>query len=269
MAVLCVVLCEEDTADNEQRTTSVDSLLNAETVKYFSMESYEVNRYKEKILSYQVEEWKSSASLVMLNVFQSFVMNAGLLGISLYCAVKVGDRQLTVRDFVLLGTYFIQLMGPLNWLGTLYRVIQESFVNMENMFDLMSEKVEVEDKLSAITLVKRKAGDSSPEIKFDNVSFHYLPEKPVLTKVSFTVKPGTTTAIVGASGSVKTTIGKPLARMYDVTKGGIEAGGVALRDYSQTSLRQNIGVVPRTPVDILRSIFGKLGGRCTLQIALQ
>ena len=234
-----------NTADNEQRTTSVDSLLNAETVKYFSMESYEVNRYKEKILTYQVEEWKSSASLIMLNVFQSFVMNGGLLGISLYCAVKVADRELTVGDFVLLGTYFTQLMGPLNWLGTLYRVIQESFVNMENMFDLMSEKVEVDDKLNAITLVKR---ESSPEIKLDNISFHYLPEKPVLDKVSFTVKPGTTTAIVGASGSGKTTIGKLLARMYDVTEGSIEIGGVDLRDYTQTSLRQNIGVVPQDTV---------------------
>ena len=236
-----------NTSDNEQRTTSVDSLLNAETVKYFSMESYEVNRYKEKILAYQVEEWKSSASLIMLNVFQSFVMNGGLLGISLYCAVKVVDRELTVGDFVLLGTYFTQLMGPLNWLGTLYRVIQESFVNMENMFDLMSEKVEVEDKLNAITLIKRESS-SSPEIKFDNVSFHYLPEKPVLSQVSFTVMPGTTTAIVGASGSGKTTIGKLLARMYDVTEGSIEIGGVDLRDYSQTSVRQNIGVVPQDTV---------------------
>ena len=236
-----------NTSDNEQRTTSVDSLLNAETVKYFSMESYEVNRYKEKILAYQVEEWKSSASLIMLNVIQSFVMNGGLLGISLYCAVKVVDRELTVGDFVLLGTYFTQLMGPLNWLGTLYRVIQESFVNMENMFDLMSEKVEVEDKLNAITLVKRESS-SSPEIKFDNVSFHYLPEKPVLSQVSFTVMPGTTTAIVGASGSGKTTIGKLLARMYDVTEGSIEIGGVDLRDYSQTSVRQNIGVVPQDTV---------------------
>ena len=235
-----------NTADNEQRTTSVDSLLNAETVKYFSMESYEVNRYKEKILTYQVEEWKSSASLIMLNVFQSFVMNGGLLGISLYCAVKVADRELTVGDFVLLGTYFTQLMGPLNWLGTLYRVIQESFVNMENMFDLMNEKVEVEDKLQAITLVKRES--SSPHIKFDGVSFHYLPEKPVLTQVSFSVMPGTTTAIVGASGSGKTTIGKLLARLYDVTDGSIEISGVDVRDFSQTSLRQNIGVVPQDTV---------------------
>ena len=160
--------------------------------------------------------------------------------------MQVADHQLSVGDFVLLGTYFTQLMGPLNWLGTLYRVIQESFINMENMFDLMNEKVEVEDKLQAITLVKRES--SSPHIKFDGVSFHYLLEKPVLTQVSFSVMPGTTTAIVGASGSGKTTIGKLLARLYDVTDGSIEISGVDVRDFSQTSLRQNIGVVPQDTV---------------------
>ena len=235
-----------NTADNEQRTASVDSLLNAETVKYFSMESYEVSRYRNKILSYQVEEWKSSATLVMLNVIQNFVMNGGLLAISLYCAHLVSDHQLTVGDFVLLGTYFQQLLGPLNWLGTLYRVIQESFVNMENMFDLMNTEVEVKDKDNALTFINRE--NMSPDIKFDRVSFSYVPEKPVLNNVSFTIKPGTTTAIVGASGSGKTTLGKLLVRLYDVSDGSIEVNGVNVQDYSQASLRGNIGVVPQDTV---------------------
>eukprot|EP00092_Neocalanus_flemingeri_P036173 GFUD01039384.1.p1 GENE.GFUD01039384.1~~GFUD01039384.1.p1 ORF type:complete len:833 (-),score=230.22 GFUD01039384.1:183-2681(-) len=234
-----------NTADNEQRTTSVDSLINAETVKYFAMESWEVNRYKNTILKYQVEEWKASASLVMLNLFQGFVMNGGFLGIALYCAYLVSDDVLSVGDFVLLGTYFQQLMGPLNWLGTLYRVIQESFVNMENMFDLMNEKVDVSDKLKAITYVKE---EDSPEIKFDNVEFSYDPAKPVLKGVSFSIASGTTTAIVGASGSGKTTIGKLVVRMYDVKEGAITFNGVNVTDFTQSSLRKCIGVVPQDTV---------------------
>jgi len=236
---------EMNAADNDQRTTSVDSLLNAETVKYFSMESWEVTRYRDTILRYQVEEWKSSASLVLLNVFQGFVMNGGFLGIALYCAYLVTDKQLTVGDFVLLGTYFQQLMGPLNWLGTLYRVIQESFVNMENMFDLMNEKVEVADKFKALTFVKE---GESPEVKFTNVDFSYDPAKPVLKSVSFAIAPGTTTALVGSSGSGKTTIGKLLVRMYEVTDGAVTFNGVDVKDFTQSSLRSSIGVVPQDTV---------------------
>jgi len=235
-----------NTADNEQRTVSVDSLLNAETVKYFSMERWEVDRYRQKILTYQAEEWKSSASLVMLNIFQAFITNGGLTAISLYCAYMVADRDLTVGDFVLLGTYFQQLMGPLNWLGTLYRVIQEAFINMENMFDLMNEKVEVCDKVGAVSLDAERLG--APEIKFDNVSFSYTEEKPVLVSVSFTVKPGTTTAIVGASGSGKTTIGKLLVRLYNVSQGAVTVAGTDLSNFTQESIRGNIGVVPQDTV---------------------
>jgi len=234
-----------NTADNEQRTLSVDSLLNAETVKYFSMESWEVARYKDTILRFQLEEWKNQASLIFLNIFQGFVMNGGLLGIALYCAYLVSDQKLTVGDFVLLGAYFQQLMGPLNWLGTLYRFIQESFVNMENMFDLMKEKAEVSDKIEALTFVKE---EDSPEVKFTNVDFSYDPEKPVLKSLSFTIPPGTTTAIVGASGSGKTTIGKLLVRMYDVTGGEITFNENNITDFTQQSLRSSIGVVPQDTV---------------------
>ena len=143
--------------ENDQRTKGLDSLLNAETVKYFSMEDWETERYKNSIELYQVisdfssglkthcskvEEWKTNASLTFLNLVQMVVLNGALVALALYCSYLVSEeRVLTVGDFVLLGTYFMQLMTPLNYIGTLYRIIQESFVNMENMFELMNEEV--------------------------------------------------------------------------------------------------------------------------------
>lgn len=126
-------------ADNEQRTKSVDSLLNFETVKYYGAEQYEIGRYEKAILDYQSEEYKSLGSLAVLNLGQGFTINMGLLAGSLYCGYLVSERVLTIGDYFLFGTYILQLMVPLNFLGTLYRVIQESFINMENMLDLMDE----------------------------------------------------------------------------------------------------------------------------------
>lgn len=141
-------------ADNEQRTKSVDSLLNFETVKYYSAEEYEIRRYEKAVLDYQAEEWKSISSLNLLNMAQSVLMNVGLLAGSLYCGYLVAvERKLTVGDYVLFGTYIMQLMVPLNFLGTLYRVIQESFINMENMLDLMDERQEVKDAPGALPIV--------------------------------------------------------------------------------------------------------------------
>jgi len=235
-------------ADNNQRTRSVDSLLNAETVKYFSMEEWEAQRYKEAIVSYQNEEFKSSASLVFLNLFQGFVMNGGFFGLALYCSWLVSERTLSVGDFVLMGTYFSQLMGPLNWLGTLYRVIQESFIDMENMFKLLNEEVEVADSPLAVELIKGSPGLNSPEIVFQDVCFSYDPEKPVLQDISFTIGAGTSTAVVGSSGSGKTTLAKLIVRMYDTTSGSIHVGGEDVRSLTQSSLREAIGVVPQDTV---------------------
>ena len=241
-----------NTADNEQRTRSVDSLLNAETVKYFSAEEWEAERYREAIVDYQTEEWKSSASLLLLNMFQGFTMNGGFLGLGLYCSWLVSAGTLTVGDFVLLGAYFSQLMGPLNWLGTLYRVIQESFVNMENMFDLMAEPVEVQDPIipKAFPTQDQSVGNGKdvvkgPELVFDGVSFAYEEEKPVLQDVSFVVPAGTSTGIVGSSGSGKTTLAKLILRMYDVKEGAVKVAGVDIREVAQSFLRKAVAMVPQ------------------------
>ena len=141
---------------------------------YFSMESWETERYKKSITNFQVDEWKTNASLTLLNIAQCFILNGALFALALYCAWLVWEGELTVGDFVLMGTYFMQLMSPLNWIGTLYRVIQESFINMENMFDLMNEEVEVKDLPGSKPYQKNQ---KSPEIEFEEPPLPWLERK--------------------------------------------------------------------------------------------
>jgi len=237
---------EMNLKENDQRTKGLDSLLNAETVKYFSMEDWETERYRKAIELYQVEEWKTNASLTFLNMVQMVILNGALVALALYCSYLVSEeRVLTVGDFVLLGTYFMQLMTPLNYIGTLYRIIQESFVNMENMFDLMNEEMDVQDLPDCRPYKKT---DRPPAVEFFSCDFHYTHCKPVLKNVSFKIEAGTTTALVGSSGSGKTTVAKLLIRMFDVKKGKITFGGEDIKSYSQASLRQAMGVVPQDTV---------------------
>jgi len=229
--------------DNKLRGRAVDSLLNFETVKYYGAESYEVDQYKEVMISYQLEEWKSTASLNLLNTVQNLVMTAGLLAGSMLCVYFVSEGQLTIGDYVLFGTYIIQLYAPLNWFGTYYRMIQQSFIDMENMLDLLKEKQEVTDNPGARDLV---LGQGS--VEFRNVSFSYRPEKLILKDVSFTVPAGKTFALVGPSGEGKSTIIRLLFRFFDVQEGAILLDGQNIRDVRQDSVRQAIGVVPQDTV---------------------
>nr|XP_042698898.1 ATP-binding cassette sub-family B member 6 [Chrysemys picta bellii] len=155
--------------DNEAKARAVDSLLNFETVKYYNAESYEVNRFNDAILKYQVSEWKVNASLALLNQTQNLIIGLGLLAGSLLCAYFVTEKRFQVGDFVLFGTYIIQLYTPLNWFGTYYRMIQSSFIDMENMFELFNEEQEVKDEVNAGDLRFR-----SGRIEFENVHFSYM-----------------------------------------------------------------------------------------------
>ena len=185
------------------------------------------------------------ASLQLLNLFQSIVINGGLFGVSLYCTYRVSTGDYTVGDFVLLGTYFIQLMSPLNFLGSVYRAIQESFINMENMFTLLEENIEIQDSPHAVEYIQDSA---PPQIEFRNVCFNYLENKSVLHDVSFIIAPGTVTAVVGPTGGGKSTLAKLLFRLFDAEEGGIYINDKNIKEFKLSSYRSDIGVVPQDTV---------------------
>ncbi|KAK4877973.1 hypothetical protein RN001_010479 [Aquatica leii] len=231
-------------ADNATRARSVDSLLNFETVKYYGAEDYEVQAFRDVVLQFQIEEFKASVTLNILNTLQNIIICGGLLAGSLLCVHMVVDKEgLTVGDYVLFSSYIIQLYVPLNWFGTYYRAIQKNFVDMENMFDLLSERQEVIDAPGAGPIVVKRG-----VVQFKNVTFSYVRDRVVLKNVTFEVPAGKTVALVGPSGSGKSTIIRLLFRFYDVDTGSIEIDGQNIKTVTQESLRRTIGVVPQDTV---------------------
>ncbi|XP_061580550.1 ATP-binding cassette sub-family B member 6 isoform X2 [Cololabis saira] len=234
---------EMNNQDNSAKSRAVDSLLNFETVKYYNAENYEVRCFEEAIFKYQWCEWKNSASLALLNQTQNIIIGSGLLAGSLLCAYMVSHGQFQVGDYVLFGTYIIQLYTPLNWFGTYYRLIQSAFVDMENMMSLLAEHREVEDADDAQDL-QLTAG----QVEFQRVCFSYVPGTEVLQDVSFTLEAGQTVALVGPSGSGKSSILRLLFRFYDPQGGCIRVDGQDISRVRQSSLRSYIGVVPQDTV---------------------
>ena len=231
---------EQDTDANQK---AIDSLLNFETVKYFGAAGREAARYDEAMAGYEAAALKTSYSLAVLNFGQAVLITAGLVAVMLLAAIGVQAGELTVGDFVLVNAYMIQITMPLNFLGTVYREIRQALVDMRQMFDLLDEPPEVQDSQNASQLRIAKC-----RVQFETVSFSYDPERPILENVKIDIPAGQTIAIVGPSGSGKSTIGRLLFRFYDVTGGAIIIDGQDLRDVTQDSLHQAIGVVPQDTV---------------------
>ncbi len=230
-------------ADNDANTKSIDSLLNYETVKYFGNEGHEASRYDVALAGYEKASIKSRTSLSLLNVGQSIIIAIGITLLMILAAQGVVAGTMTVGDFVMVNAYLLQLAMPLNFLGTVYREIKQSLIDLETMFKLLKSDAEVTDKPGAPGLALQGG-----EVVFDHVSFGYDPRRPILKDVSFTVKAGDTVAIVGPSGAGKSTISRILFRFYDVLEGSVKIDGQDLRDVTQDSLRAAIGIVPQDTV---------------------
>ena len=229
--------------DNEANQRAIDSLLNFETVKYFGAESREAERYDGAMQQYEGAALKTAWSLGAINIGQAVIVNAGLVLVMVMAARGVSDGTLTVGDFVMVNAYMMQVVAPLDMLGFVYREIRQSLVDMGEMFGLLGQPADVLDKEGAAELAV--AGGA---VALDDVHFGYDAARPILKGVSLSVPAGATLAIVGATGSGKSTIGRLLFRFYDVDGGSLTIDGQDVRDVTQQSLHEAIGVVPQDTV---------------------
>ena len=238
-----VIRRDMNESDNEAHTKAVDSLLNYETVKYFGNEDLEARRFDSSMARYERAAIRTYTSLGVLNTGQSLIFTLGLVICMLLAARDVTRGALTVGDFVMINAILIQLYMPLNFMGMVYREIKQGLVDIETMFALLHEPAEILDRPGAKPLRVTKG-----EIKFENVTFAYDPERPILKQVSFTVPAGKMVAIVGPSGAGKSTISRLLLRFYEVTGGRVLIDGQNIGDVTQDSLRAAIGMVPQDTV---------------------
>ncbi|MDE0113561.1 MAG: ABC transporter ATP-binding protein/permease [Albidovulum sp.] len=241
---------EMNRRDTEANQKAVDSLLNFETVKYFGAEKREADRYDQSMRGYERAALQTSYSLAFLNFGQALLITTGTVAVMVMAALGVLNGQLSVGDFVLVNAYMVQVSVPLNFLGTVYREIRQSLVDMGEMFDLLEQPTEVKDKPGAPDI-----SVAGGEIAFQNLHFGYDRKRPILKGINLTVPAGKKVAIVGPSGSGKSTIGKLLFRFFDASGGALKIDGQDVRDITQKSLHAAIGIVPQDTVLFNETIY--------------
>jgi len=230
-------------SDTDANTKAIDSLLNYETVKYFSAEQHETRRYDRSMTRYEDASVQAYTSLAVLNAGQAVIFTIGLTVAMGMCAFAVMNGRQTIGDFVLINAMMIQLYQPLNFMGMVYREIKQAVIDIESMFAILARDPEIKDRPGAPALVVREGG-----IRFEDVRFAYEPTRPILKGLSFEVPAGRTVAIVGPSGAGKSTVSRLLFRFYEVTGGRILIDGQDIREVTQASLRDAIGMVPQDTV---------------------
>lgn len=236
---------QANAADNKASTVAVDSLINYEAVKYFNNEKFEVARYDKALGQYEKNSIKVATSLALLNSGQNIIFSSALTGMMYLAANGVAEGTLTVGDLVMVNQLVFQLSVPLNFLGSVYRELRQSLLDMETLFNLQKVNANIKEKAGAKPLVLSKGG----EIKFENVNFAYHPNRPILRDLSLTIPAGKKVAVVGPSGCGKSTLLRLLFRSYDVQGGRVLIDDQDIRDVDLESLRRSIGVVPQdTPL---------------------
>ncbi|MBG9389869.1 ABCB family ABC transporter ATP-binding protein/permease [Caenimonas aquaedulcis] len=244
---------EANEFDSAAHQKAVDSLINYETVKYFNNEGFEAKRYDESLQRLRRARLKSQTTLSMLNTGQQLIIATGLVAMLWRATQGVVDGRMTLGDLVMVNAFMIQLYIPLNFLGVLYREIKQSLTDLDKMFVLMEKEREVADRPGAESLPPPLGeggggGIANWNVTFEHVNFAYEPARPILHDVTFEIPAGKTVAVVGPSGSGKSTLARLLYRFYDVQDGRITIAGKDIREVTQASVRQSIGIVPQDTV---------------------